>query len=353
MMRRSILAVSMALVLALVVSTWQLSRPKFDDRLEFDPIDALVIAPVDVALTLARIDSAGGGRVVLVTRSDADGLEVVDLEAALGRPLRDAVEAFTVFGFDALAAAAESAESMRVSFDALGIPVDPAYPHIAAGTNFRAHAEEVGREEGPFLFPKLSDATAWNADVPDRARLDYEAEICAVTLTSHTATEAARLGYVLCNDFTDRWTLVRNIDLDAPMGTTGFPDGKGGEGMLPVGPLLVIPRDADAFYRDLSLELYLNGDLRQRAVGGQMIWPPAEVVSRAFESCDVVYHSEGETLGLTSCSGIPPRTLVLTGTPGGVIFHLVTLWSKSAYLEPGDEVVTVATHLGALRNHIR
>jgi len=42
---------------ALLVATRQLSRPKFDGRLAGDPLDRLVIAPFDRALTLARITS--------------------------------------------------------------------------------------------------------------------------------------------------------------------------------------------------------------------------------------------------------------------------------------------------------
>jgi len=146
---------------------------------------------------------------------------------------------------------------------------------------------------------------------------------------------------------------VREMDPGGPMGPTGFPDAKGGEGMLPIGPLLVVPRDADAFHRDLSLELYVNGVLRQRAVGGQMVWSPAEIVARALEDCDVAYTSAHGPLGLTDCAGIPERTLILTGTPGGVMFHVVTVWSKQAYLGPGDEVVTTGTWLGVLRNRVR
>jgi len=355
-MRRALVAGAVVLLLlfaALVFATWRLSRPKLDERLDGDPLDALVIAPPAEALTLARLDSTGGSRVVLVASAAPAGLKVVDLEAAFGRPFGDAVEAFTVLGFDVLARAASSAPTRQASIEELTLPLDPAYPHIAAGTNFRAHAAEVGRDEGPFLFPKLSHATAWNADVPDRPRLDYEAEICAVTLTRHTASQPARIGYLVCNDFTDRWTLVRDIDLDAPMGTTGFPDGKGGEGMLPVGPLLVIPRDADAFYRDLTIELYVDGDLRQRASGDQMIWSPSDIAARALEDCDVAYRRREGVVALTDCAGIPPRTLLLTGTPGGVLFHPLTLWSKRAYLAPGDEVITVASHLGVVRSRIR
>lgn len=338
---------------ALVVSTCQLAQPKFDGSLEGDPLATLTIADPDVALTFARMNSASGPRVVLVTSAGPDGLKGVDLQAASGRSYRDGVEAFVELGFDSLASLARDAEPMSISMDALTVPLELSYPHIAAGTNFRGHAEEVGQEDGPFLFPKLSHATAWNADVPNRGRLDHEAELCAVTLSTHSKAKPAGLGFVLCNDFTDRWMLLQDLDLGAPMGPTGFPDAKGGEGMLPIGALLVIPREADVFYRDLTLDLYVNGSLRQHALGGQMIWSPAEIVDRAMQGCDVTYYRREGTIGLTDCAGIPERSLILTGTPEGVMFHPVTIWSASAYLEPGDEVITRATHLGVLRNRVR
>jgi len=354
-MRRVLIVIAAlvaVLLVALLVATNHFAQPKLEGRLEGDPIAALAIAPPEEALTLARL---GGDdrRVLLVTASGPGGLRAVDLASTFGRPFSDAVEAIVTLGDEALGSAARDAETIAIEYDDLGLPLDAAYPHIAAGANFRAHAEEVGHDEGPFLFPKLSHPTRWDADVPDRARLDHEAEICAVTLESHTASEPARLGYVLCNDFTDRWALLREIDPGGPMGPTGFPDAKGGEGMLPIGPLLVVPRDAETFHRELSLELYVNGVLRQRAVGGQMIWSPSEIVGRALADCDVAYTSEQGPLGLTDCAGIPARTLILTGTPSGVMFHFVTIWSKQAYLGPGDEVVTTATWLGALRNRVR
>jgi 2,4-diketo-3-deoxy-L-fuconate hydrolase len=357
-MKRPILLAALAitvvlLLLVLLGATHHLSRPKLDERLAVDPRTMLVIAPREDALTFARIGSGERSRVLLVTHADGQYLHAVDLEARFGRPFRDTVEAFAAIGFGGLASEAAGSATIQIRYEDLTLPVEPLDVHIAAGTNFREHAEEVGHEEGPFLFPKLSAPTAWNADVPDRARLDYEAELCAVTLAPHTSAEPARFGFVLCNDFTDRWTLVRGMDFDAPMGTTGFPDGKGGEGMLPIGPLLVVPRDAEAFHRDLVLELYVDGALRQRAVGAQMIWPPSEIVARALADCDVAHRHEQGTMPLTDCAGIPARTLILTGTPGGVLFHPVTLWSKRAYLGPGDEVVTVASHLGFLRNRVR
>jgi len=328
------------------------ARPAFDERLEGDPIAALEIAPPAVALTLART-VGDDPRVVLVTGAGRDGLRGVDLASVLGRSFGDAIEAVRLVGVDALVEIARDADAFPLRYEELGIPFETAYPHVAAGTNFAAHAEEVGHDEGPFLFPKLSHPTAWNAEVPDRGRLDHEVEICAVTLDVHTAEAPAPLGYVLCNDFTDRWELVTHIDPGGPMGLTGFPDAKGGEGMLPIGPLLVVPRDADAFYREVSLALYVNGALRQRARGELMIWSPAEVVANALAGCGVAYETARGPVGLTDCAGIPARTLVLTGTPAGVMFHPLTVWRKGAYLQPGDEVVTVGSRLGVLRNRVR
>lgn len=355
MRRALVVAASLVAVvsLALVAATSRLSRPAFDERLEIDPLSSRTIAPLERAITLARIGSGGASRVVLVTRADAGAVSAVDLQDEFGRPLRDAVGAFAELGFDRLERAAREGATRVVPLVQLALPFDAPGPHVAAGTNFRGHADEVGHDDGPFLFPKLSAATAWNADVPARGRLDYEAELCAVTLARYTPRRPAPLGFVLCNDFTDRWKLVRDIDLDGPMGRTGFPDGKGGPGMLPIGPWLVIPRDPDTFFREPLLELYVDGRLRQRAPAGRMIWSPAEIAARALEGCDAAYARDAGPVPLTDCAGIPPRTLLLTGTPAGVMFHPLTLWSAGAYLEQGDEVITLATHLGMLRNRIR
>ncbi len=175
---------------------------------------------------------------------------------------------------------------------------------------------------------------------------------CAVTLNDYSLNKPSRLGYVLCGDFTERWALVSQLDFDAPMGTTGFPESKGGATRLPIGPLLVIHENADAFYRDLELSLYVNGELRQRDKAGMMIWPPTDVVNKALNDCDTKYYHQTETLKLTACEAVPAKTLILTGTPQGVGFHVANLWSSAFYLNPGDEVVGIATHMGITRNII-
>jgi len=356
-MRRRALTISAIVLLALIAATagatWQLSRPKFAETASQAAEHRVRIAPHEEAVTLARLAASEGGRVLLVTEVHGERVVAVDLEDAIGRSFRDAVEAAETLGTDGLRAAARRGVTFETPLSNLALPVDFAYPHIAAGTNYRAHAEEVGHDEGPFLFPKLAHATPWNADVASRGRFDYEAEVCAVTLDDHSEATPARLGYLLCNDFTDRWQLVREIDLDAAMGTTGFPDAKGGDGMLTVGPFLVVPDDAERFYRGLRLELWVDDELRQRESADRMIWSPAAIADRALDACHTEYTTAAGSVPLVDCAGIPARTLLLTGTPGGVAFHLVTLWAPWAYLQPGDEVVTFEPRLGVLRNRIR
>ncbi len=348
----AILAFLGLLLVAVLVASWLVAPPLFDDTLADDPLSAVTIHPTSEALTFARTRTAAGAIAMLVVGADVDGVTAVNISDHLGEPVTDPLQALATFGRDAIAAVAESPETVEVAWETLTLPFDPAYPHVAAGTNFKAHAEEAGIEGGPFLFPKLSRPTPWNAQVGQRGRLDFEAELCAVTVSPHSAAEPADLGYVLCNDFTDRWALVREIDLEAPMGTTGFPMGKGGDGMLPIGPLLVVPARADVFYREVRLALYVNGRKRQDAPAALMIWPPREILDRALAACANAYETPEGSIGLTTCGGLPRGTLLLTGTPAGVAFHLLNLWRPGAYLEAGDEVITTGSGLGILRNRI-
>lgn len=115
---------------------------------------------------------------------------------------------------------------------------------------------------------------------------------------------------------------------------------------------MVIPESVE-FYKDIELKLYLNGNLRQHASAGQMIWAPHKVLDKALTDCQVPYFNAGEETVVTpSCEKVPARTLLLTGTPEGVLFNVTTLWSPLSYLRPGDEVVSSGTYLGFMRNKI-
>ncbi|MEM9624011.1 MAG: fumarylacetoacetate hydrolase family protein [Pseudomonadota bacterium] len=347
---RTFLILLVLAIAGLVVTSYWVSRPLFDEPLAVTSGD-FEILPTGTALTLAMTRQ---GRVLLVLGGNPETVRAVDINDTLNTSFADTVSAYQQAGYAQLAVL-QSAEYETFAISELGVPLQPVYPHIAAGTNYRAHADELGLEGEPFLFPKRTEATTWDAAVPLRTRLDYEAELCAVPLAVHTTAAPAPLGFVLCNDFTDRWDLLRHIDTDQPMGRTGFSFAKGGPGMLPVGPFLVVPlqaADVQGFYADIQLQLAVNGRLRQRAEAGLMIWSPHEILNRALADCAVAYPHGDETLRLTDCGGVQAGTLILTGTPAGVIFRLANIWAPYAYLGTGDEVLVTAAHLGLLRNQI-
>jgi 2-keto-4-pentenoate hydratase/2-oxohepta-3-ene-1,7-dioic acid hydratase in catechol pathway len=307
------------------------------------------VAPLERALTFARREGPAGRELLLVLG--------VDGERALAVPLPEADDPIALLAErDAAALRARAARAARVAVPLaeLGVPADLAAVHVAAGTNFRAHGEEVGVDE-PFLFPKLAAPTPWASEVPAAARLDYEVELCFAALRpleSGTALHGA-FGVLLCNDFTDRWTLVKGLLGPGAMGTRGFADAKGRPGFLPVGPFLVVPDDLDAFLAGVTLELWVNGARRQRAAASDMVWDLETLVARSFAWRDRAYrHAGGARSILPTPAGLPARTLVLSGTPGGVIFAPANLWRGSLYLRPGDEVVARADGLGALRNRV-
>lgn len=349
-MRIVIIFTSLAILLgvALFGAGLYFSAPVFDERMSEPPDSAFDVLPVSEALTFARTKE---GRLLLVSSADRGAVEAVDLGAALDTIATDPLAILRIHGYEAVAATVTGA-AQSVPLQQLGLPFDPAYPHIAAGTNFRAHAEEVGLDEGPFLFPKLTRATAWDASVPARTRLDYEVELCAVTLGLYSPDAPAALGFVLCNDFTDRWALLTEIDLDTPMGQSGFPDAKGGAGMLPIGPFLVVPaQDAD-FHRRLEIGLAVNDRLRQRDSAGLMIWSPHEIARHALENCETPFVSAAGSHRLTPCDAIPEATLLLTGTPAGVAFHFLNIWRPGSYLQSDDRLLAYGPHLGVLRNTV-
>lgn len=351
-MKRALPILAGALAFALVASNVVLTRSAFDGRLEGDPFVGVSILPLERGLTFARVVKEGGTRLVVVRRASAEGVHVVDVGAATSRPADDPLVALATIGRAPLEELARTGPETFVRHDDLGVPLVAGDAHVAAGTNYAAHAEETGLEGGVFLFPKLSAPTAWNAPVSRRGRFDYEAELCAVPLAPILPGRPSEFGYVLCNDFTDRWPLVRDVDFDRPMGTTGFTEAKGGPGMMPLGPFLVVPRDGDAFRESVTLELFVNGRMRQRSSAALMIWPPAKIAARALADCRQDYDKGGQIVRLTSCDGIPAGTILLTGTPEGVLFHPATIWNPLAYLRAGDEVVTRAPGLGLLRNRV-
>ena len=307
---------------------------------------AVAIADLSQALTFARTESA----LILVSAHEGDRLRGINLTEIYGDVTEDLFSFLEMF--DASSFRETNAKIESFSINELLQPANYSYPGVAAGTNFREHAEEVYSDDPPFLFPKLVEAGPWNQTVPFVSRLDFEAEICAFPLDAVRPNQPRpRFGFVLCNDFTDRWSLVSEIDLDEPLGRTGFATGKGCNGCLPTGYLVVIPKDPD-FYRSISAELFVN-DRRLQAFGlSEMILSLDEIVDKALRDADMLYQRGDNAVPLLPSNHIPKGTLILTGTGAGVLFKPLNIWGQHFYLQAGDVVRTQATYLGHLTNKI-
>lgn len=346
-LRILVIAIVLLAIAAIYSGVW-LGRPVVEGELSEAVFTGMTLARPEKALTLAV---STGGDVLLVIGIEAAGIDAINISAVTGRTFKSAIGVYQDMGGHGIRELYDSAGPSSYEWEELGMPLLSQSSSIAVGTNYLAHAEEVGHEGEPFLFPKLSIPTSWNSTIAPGVRLDYEVEICAVPLAEYSQDSSVALGYVLCGDFTDRWLLVRDIDLDGAMGQTGFSLAKGGDSRLPIGPLLVIPRDDD-FYRELTISLYVNDVLRQKSGADKMIWPPRQILQKALADCRTPYQFESQTVFIGDCESILPGTLLLTGTPAGVLFHPGTLWNPWAYLRAGDVVTSFATHLGYIRNEI-
>lgn len=343
--------------------------------------NAITIAPLDEALTFAR----SGDKTIVVTAYANDSIQGVDI-TSLAVAGEDAIDLVNRLGYDAIKDAVAGGVKMEAGTATLGIPVRLAAKHIAAGTNYREHAAEATVEGGPFLFPKFVEPTPSRAPIPaGKALLDYEVELCLVAMKPVGMKDRAAGGLMLCNDVTDRATLLRNIDPSNPQSAKGFTSGKSGPGFLPVGDLFVVPRNLNAFVAKLDLQLSVEGKERQRARVTDWIWDFDEILgqARAKQMVSWSYWGGPARFPFDAEGAIPARTLILAGTPAGTVFKgmntsdyafglldwLAGGWDKTiahhvierhiaaarvakAYLQPGDTVTIRVDRMGTLVNKV-
>jgi 2,4-diketo-3-deoxy-L-fuconate hydrolase len=352
-----IAAILALLVLAMVAASLWVSRPLYDARLDPASLNSIAIAPPDQALTFARYRDGGRLQVLLVTQYENGRVSGFNLQRDLGTDDSNPISLFNRLGYEALEHLAQSDRIQKTMTVAeLVLPFDAPLANIGIGTNYLEHARESQVAEKPFVFPKLVQPTHFTADVAkgDSRLLDYEAELGFVALEDIApGSRPQTMGLVLGNDFTDRWSLVLNFSGDTEMGTTGFVEGKSREGYAPIGNLLVIPKNLDAFYRELELKLYVNRRLRQRDRAGSMEWGPGQMLKEIFAREGWSFRRyDGTVPLLPRAATLPQGTIIFSGTPAGVIFKPLNLWNHWTYLQPGDEVVILSETLGSLRNTI-
>ena len=178
------------------------------------------------------------------------------------------------------------------------VPVVPS-KIIAVGLNYADHVREMKRElprEPLFWFKAATSVLAdgGKIEIPfPQHRTDFEAELAIVIgrkIRNVSPTQANRyiFGYTASQDISDRtiqkaesqWARCKSFDT-----------------FTPLGPFVETNLDP----KELSLQLFQNGQLRQNSNTSQLIFKPAALVS--FISTNLT---------------LLPGDVILTGTPGGV-----------------------------------
>lgn len=203
------------------------------------------------------------------------------------------------------------------------VPVLPA-KIVCVGRNYRDHAAELGNDVPlePLLFFKPTSALLPPGGIirtPKLSeRVDYEGELAVVIgkKASHVTQDENAFeyirGYTILNDVTAR-------DLQKKDGQ--WTRAKGFDTFCPVGPLVTDELDLDG---DIVLETTLNGEVRQRGVLSDLIFPIPFLLQY-----------------ITSFMTLLPGDLVATGTPAGV-----------GPMLPGDKVSVSVTGIGVLTNSV-
>jgi fumarylpyruvate hydrolase len=205
----------------------------------------------------------------------------------------------------------------------------PVHRIYCVGSNYRAHAEEMGRtgREPPVFFMKPPDAL-----VPVEAGATGEVLYPSLTHNFHhevelvvaigiggrdiAADEAMRhvFGYGVGLDMTRR-------DLQAEMKKRSGPwcIGKGFDHAAPLGPITVAAQAGTLLEGQISL--CVNGTQRQHSALGEMTWSVPEIIAH-----------------LSAAWALVPGDLIYTGTPAGV-----------GAVERGDLIEAACTGLQPLR----
>jgi 2-keto-4-pentenoate hydratase/2-oxohepta-3-ene-1,7-dioic acid hydratase in catechol pathway len=192
---------------------------------------------------------------------------------------------------------------------------------VCVGLNYKAHAEEQGKElpAEPLLFLKAPSALlapGGTVVLPAQSqRVEHEGELAVVIGRRASHVKAAEaldhvLGYTCADDVSAR---------DIQRREKVYARAKGFDTFCPVGPWL---ETEIADPQSLTVELRVNGVVRQRGATSDQIFPVAAVIA---------FISEIMTL--------EPGDLISTGTPPGV-----------GPIVAGDQVEIEIGGIGVLRH---
>ncbi len=265
-----------------------------------------------------------------------DGM-VADAGSAeeLGLPTGSGVEALLAKGLSAmldLEARAVVRTRRPVGDVRLHAPLLRPSKIVCVGLNYRAHAEEQGKQapERPRLFLKAPSAIVGPGDpivLPSFCRHgDPEVELAVVIGKRAKRIPAAKAasviaGYTVLNDFTDRKAQQEDVQ---------YGRAKGFDTFCPLGPALVT-KDEVIDPGRLGVRLWVDGELRQEASTADFVHGIAALVA---------YITEGITL--------EPGDVIATGTPSGVgVFR-----DPPVFIREGQTIRCEVEGIGVLENPV-
>jgi 2-keto-4-pentenoate hydratase/2-oxohepta-3-ene-1,7-dioic acid hydratase in catechol pathway len=200
-------------------------------------------------------------------------------------------------------------------------PVQPS-KIVCIGLNYRDHALEQNKPlpAEPLIFIKPSTSVI-GPDAPIEApawagRVDHEAELGVVIGRTARDVKAARAhehiaGLIAVNDVTAR-------DLQDKDGQ--YTRCKGFDTFAPIGPCIAVGLDG----RDLQVQAFVNGHLRQNSRTRELIFTIPELVEF-----------------VSGVMTLLPGDIISTGTPSGI-----------GPIRPGDNVTVHVEGVGALSNPV-
>jgi len=203
---------------------------------------------------------------------------------------------------------------------------------LAVGLNYRAHAEEGGREvpSTPVIFTKHHNCVIGPGDgihIPRAApdKVDYEGELAIVIgkRCRHVPKDRAHeiiAGYTVMNDVS-----VRDWQRASPTMLMG----KSWDTHGPIGPWMATSDQIDP--HNLQLTTRVNDEIRQNSRTDDLI----------FDCFDIVQH-------LSTAFTLEAGTVIATGTPAGVGLY----WDPPKMLKAGDEVSITIEGIGTLTNPV-
>ena len=195
---------------------------------------------------------------------------------------------------------------------------------VCVGFNYEDHAAEVGKEipDRPELFFKTPNSVAPpNATIdllPGKEEITYEGELAVVIGTQCRDVDASEAeevirGYTCMNDVTNRDDAEEERNW---VRTEAF------DGSAPLGPVVATP---DEVPDDASIEVFLNGDLRQSSTIDNLACPVPELIEE-----------------ITTYLPLEPGDVIATGTPAG-----------DGELADGDRIEITIEGVGTLEHGVR